>query len=237
MRTNLSPVLFFSTALLFASPVLLAADKPAPDKKPAADQTASGWQVMFDGKSLDGWKKSAFSTEGNVEVKNPFKEGKGAIIMDSTDALSGITWTKEVPKMNYEASVDAMKLDGSDFFCALTFPVGDSAVTFVCGGWGGGVVGISSIDGQDASENETTKTMKADAGKWYHIRVRVTPGKLEAWIDDEKYVDLNTEGRKLSLRFGEISESLPLGISCFQTSAAIRDVRLRKIEPPTAAGK
>jgi hypothetical protein len=194
----------------------------------AAEKPADA-MVLFDGKSLDGWKKSAFSTEGNVDLKNPFKDGKGAIVIGSTDALNGITFTKDVPKTNYEAVVEALKIDGSDFFCALTFPVGDSAVTFVVGGWGGGVVGISSIDGQDASENETTKTIGIKNDKWYRIRVRVTPEKIEAWIDDEKYVDLKTEGHKLALRHGEIDESLPFGIATYQTTSAIRDVRITKL--------
>ncbi len=186
---------------------------------------------MFDGKSLDGWKKSGFSTEGNVEVKKDFKEGKSAILIDNTDGLNGITWTREMPKMNYEVVVEAMKINGSDFFCAVTFPVGESAVTFLVGGWGGGVVGISSIDGQDASENETTKTMGIKNDKWYRVRVRVTPAKVEAWIDDEKYVDLKTEGHKLALRHGEIDESLPFGIATYQTSSAFRAVRVKKIVP------
>lgn len=201
-----------------------------PNTLRAGDKPAAGWTVMLDGKSLDGWKKSAFSTEGNVDVKNPFRDGRAAVVIDNTDALNGISWTKEMPKMNYEAVVEVMKVNGSDFFCGLTFPVGDGALTFVCGGWGGGLVGLSSIDDQDASENETTKTMKFDAGKWYRVRVRVTPGKVEAWIDDEKLVDLKTGGHKLALRQGEIDDSLPFGIATYQTSAAIRDVRMRKIE-------
>ena len=211
--------LFLAATFFFISNTLRAGDKPA----------AADWTVMLDGKSLDGWKKSAFSTEGNVDVKNPFRDGRAAVVIDNTDALNGISWTKEMPKMNYEAVVEVMKVNGSDFFCGLTFPVGDGALTFVCGGWGGGLVGVSSIDDRDASENETTKTMKFDAGKWYCVRVRVTPGKVEAWIDDEKLVDLKTEGHKLALRNGEIDDSLPFGIATYQTSAAIRDVRMRRI--------
>ncbi len=210
--------LFLAATFFFISNTLRAGDKSAAD-----------WTVMLDGKSLDGWKKSAFSTEGNVDVKNPFRDGRAAVVIDNTDALNGISWTKEMLKMNYEAVVEVMKVNGSDFFCGLTFPVGDGALTFVCGGWGGGLVGLSSIDDQDASENETTKTMKFDTGKWYRVRVRVTPGKVEAWIDDEKLIDLKTGGHKLALRNGEIDGSLPFGIATYQTSAAIRDVRMRKI--------
>jgi hypothetical protein len=42
----------------------------------------------------------------------------------------------------------------------VDLPRGIRSRTFICGGWGGAVVGISSIDGQDASMNETTKYIK-----------------------------------------------------------------------------
>jgi hypothetical protein len=48
---------------------------------------------------------------------------------------------------------------------------------------------LSSIDGEDAANNETTKIMGFDKGRWYRIRLRVTPAKIEAWIDTEKVVD------------------------------------------------
>jgi hypothetical protein len=122
-----------------------------------------------------------------------------------------------------------MRLEGSDFFCGLTFPVGKSAVTFVVGGWGGMVTGISCIDNSDASDNETTSSKDFKSDRWYRIRVRVTPGKLEAWIDGDQVVDVETTGRKLDLRFGEISNSLPLGIAAYETKAALRDLRLRRL--------
>ena len=38
----------------------------------------------------------------------------------------------------------------------------------------GGVVGLSSIGGFDASENETTQFVEFKNGQWYKIRLRVT---------------------------------------------------------------
>ena len=76
-----------------------------------------------------------------------------------------------------------MRVDGIDFFCGLTFPVADSHASFIVGGWGGTVVGISSIDGMDASENATTKYVKFQLKRWYKIRIRVTPTSIQAWID------------------------------------------------------
>ena len=83
--------------------------------------------------------------------------------------MTGINWTNRVPKVNYEVTLDAMRVTGSDFFCGLTVPVSDSFCTLIVGGWGGSLVGISSLDGQDASENETTKFFNFEQGKWYRI--------------------------------------------------------------------
>jgi hypothetical protein len=107
--------------------------------------------------------------------------------------------------------------------------VADSCCTFLLGGWGGGVVGISSIDGNDASLNETTKYMDYEKDHWYTVRVRVTPAKLAAWIGEKQMVDVALEGKRISVRPGEIELSQPLGIATWQTTGAIRNVRLRRL--------
>src|SRR5437764_399632 len=86
-------------------------------KKPDAKQVE--WHSLFDGKSLGKWKPSEFATQGSVEVKD------GQIILGFGDGCSGITWKDEFPKTNFEIRVEAMRVEGSDFFCGLTFPVGD----------------------------------------------------------------------------------------------------------------
>ena len=88
---------------------------------------------------------------------------------------------------------------------------------------------MSNLDGADASENETTKFMKFERNKWYRIRVRVTAGKIEAWIDEDKMVDVEITGHKISLRFCEIENSLPFCIAAYQTRTALRDIRLRRL--------
>jgi hypothetical protein len=64
--------------------------------------------------------------------------------------------------------------------------------------------------------------------RWYRIRVRVSETKIEAWIDDQQVVDLTTTGKTLSMRPGDIQQSLPLGIATYMTRAAVRDIRLRR---------
>lgn len=145
--------------------------------------------------------------------------------------LSGITWTNgTLPKTDYEISLEAEKVDGNDFFCGLTFPVGESACSLILGGWGGSVVGLSSLDDNDASENETTRTQNFPTGHWYKVLVRVTPQKIQAWLDQEKIVDVSIAGKKVSLRAGPIFLCAPLGVATYETSAAWRDFKLRLIE-------
>lgn len=199
-----------------------AAESPKPDK--------DGWLSLFDGETLGGWKKTEFAAGGEVKVEKDFRKGGPAIVLGAGERLSGFNWTREVPKTNYELSLEAMKTDGRDFFCGLTFPVGDSFATLVVGGWGGGVVGISNIDNSDASENATTKYLTFDKDKWYKIRLKVTKAKIEAWIDDKPVVDADIVGKKISLRPGDISQSAPLGIATYRTDAAYRAIKIRTLK-------
>jgi hypothetical protein len=100
----------------------------------------------------------------------------------------------------------------------------------VLGGWGGSLVGLSSINGDDASENETTKFLKFETGKWYRVRVKMTPEKIEAWLDDDPIVNVETEGKTIDMRAGEIELSKPFGLATFRTRAAYRDIKLRLLD-------
>ncbi len=177
---------------------------------------------MFDGKALTGWKSTDFAGHGEVSIE------EGAIRLGMGDPLTGLNWTNAFPKASYEIRLEAMKLDGSDFFCALTFPVADSHCTLIVGGWGGGVVGLSSIDGMDASENETTQYMDFPKKRWFKIRLRVTPEKIQAWVDEKQIINQTITDRRISLRAGEIDLSRPLGIASYQTTALIKNIEWRR---------
>lgn len=189
------------------------------------------WKSLFDGKTLGDWEPTRFGGEGEVTVED------GQIVCDFGQYISGVTYKgKDLPQNNYEIELEAMRVDGSDFFCGLTFPVDDSHATFVVGGWGGSVTGISNIDDYDASENDTTDYMQFKNKKWYKIRVRVTKGVLEAWIDDKKMVSKDVDASRLSTRI-EVDPSKPLGIACFDTQAAYRNIRIRPETNPDSKTK
>ena len=150
--------------------------------------------------------------------------------MEMGSDMTGVTWTGKPPRNNYEIALEGKRIDGSDFFCTTTFPVGKEHCSLVVGGWGGSVVGLSSIDSYDASENETTKVLSFQKNQWYRVRIRVTDAKIEAWIDDRQIVDQSREGRKFSVR-SEVDLSRPLGIATWETTGAVRNMRMREIEP------
>lgn len=177
---------------------------------------------IFNGKNLDGWEITSFGTEGPVLVS------EGNIMLNFGDGCTGVTYTKPFPKVNYEVSLDAMKVSGNDFFCGMTFPVKDTYCSFIVGGWGGPVVGLSIIDGKDASENNTKTLMNFEHNKWYHIRLQVTDAKIMAWIDDKQVLDFTIDGHNLGIR-PEVSLSRPFGICSWNTTAALRNIRLEKL--------
>ena len=181
------------------------------------------WKSLFDGKTLKGWKQSDFFKPGKSSVKD------GAIILEKGTKMTGLTYDgKDFPKMNYEVSLESKRIDGRDFFCTTTFPVGDSFCSFVVGGWGGSVTGLSSIDGIDASENQTGQGIEYKNDQWYKIRIRVTDKRVETWIDKEQTVDLDTSDVKLGIRI-ECNVSTPFGIASYDTVGAVKDIKVRTL--------
>jgi hypothetical protein len=204
-----------------------------PNDKPKADSPKP--QSLFDGKTLKNWsviKKNDFELHGKVHVKD------GAILVEKGKPASGIAYTGKPPRMNYELALDAKRIDGSDFFCGLTFPVDKSYCTLIIGGWGGGSTGLSNVDEASAIDNETTGYTEFKQNQWYKIRLRVTEKKIEAWIDKEQIVDLDASDRKFSI-WWEQEPARPLGIATWNTSAALRNIRLTVLDSPAKkpAGK
>lgn len=175
--------------------------------------------LIFNGISLDGWEVTNFGPQGPVSVSG------GEIVLGMGDGCTGITYTRDIPYTDYEITLEARRKEGNDFFCGLTFPVGNDFCTFIAGGWGGTTVGLSCIDGKDAAENETSSLHNFDKNRWYGIRLLVTGTRIEVWIDEEKVVDLESKGRRISIR-PEVNLSKPLGIASWNTTAGVRKIRL-----------
>ena len=184
------------------------------------------WMPLFDGESLRGW--DVFEDKEFPNMYGKAGVDKGNVILEAGSPMSGISWQGDVPSENYEVSLEAMRVEGSDFFCGMTFPVGDAFLTFIVGGWHGTVVGLSNVDGYSAAENQTTSTMTFEKDRWYRLRLQVTKEKVEAWIDDEKKIDLDRGNHRFAVWLVQ-EPARPLGITTYYTKAALRDLKIRAL--------
>ena len=207
-------LIVFSLFGILPAAQLFAENTSAPKK--------NSWTPLFDGKSLHGWKATQFGGEGEVYVEDE------TIFMEFGSSMTGLTATQNLPRDNYEVRLEAKRIDGTDFFCGLTFPVKDNYLTLVVGGWGGAVVGLSSIDGDDASENDTRRSKAFKKNQWYSIRLRVSQDVVTVWIDDKELIKRSLTGHELSLR-PEVNLCRPFGICAWETRAALRKLEIRSL--------
>lgn len=189
-------------------------------KKAQATADRSSWKSLL-GKDLEGWTPTDFYRPGKVS-----RQGE-VLVFDEGTPLTGITTKlKDFPTENFEIELQARRVTGNDFLCGLTFPVGKGFCTFIAGGWGGGLVGLSSVDGADASENQTTGFYEFENGKWYQFKISVDDQLVRGWIDDKEVFSQEREGRKFSTRI-EVFACQPLGLCAFQSKVEIKNFRWR----------
>ena len=179
------------------------------------------WTPLFDGKTMGQWKPALFANSRLPRVEN------AAIVLPNGRPLTGVTWSGKFPTTDYELRFEAVRRLGGDFFASVTFPVGGDHATWVLGGWGGDIVGISSIDGWDASDNETRSYFNFEQDRWYAFRLQVKADRIMAWIDGERVVNVEIGGRTIGLRPGDIKLSTPLGFASYNTTGAIRKLEYR----------
>ena len=98
-------IIFTIVVLLSTVGISLAGDPIKPEKP----------IVLFNGKDLSAWTISGFGGDGEVEVQD------GAIMMDYGTPMTGLTYSGEILRINYEIELEALKVDGNDFFVGLTY--------------------------------------------------------------------------------------------------------------------
>lgn len=221
----------FGAVVLLLAPVASVAEGDELDKMPPV----KGYKLWHNiGKDnlpaaepteAEGFVEADFDGRGEVKVEN------GVVIMGKGNDMTGIRWTGPLIRMNYEVTLQAKRVEGSDFFCGLTFPYGEDPCSLVVGGWGGGVIGISNIDYQDAYNNETCEFKEFENDKWYDIRLRVTPKRIQAWIDAEEIVNVETTDKKIGIR-SEMEWCRPFGVATWRTTGAIRDMNFHAFTAP-----
>ncbi|MBK8101170.1 MAG: DUF1080 domain-containing protein [Planctomycetes bacterium] len=181
---------------------------------------APPWQPLHCGDPQHGWRSSEFGGDGSIAFADDTLElGMG-------NPLTGVTCTAAIPSGDYELEFEAARRLGNDFFCGLTFPVGDAYLTLILGGWGGALCGFSSLDGLDAARNATRTLRHFPHDAFVRIRLIVTPTGVTAFVDDQPLCSCDPSRHRLSLR-PEVELSRPFGVAAFSTAATLRGMRWR----------
>lgn len=186
------------------------------------------WRLLSD-EFATSWQASGIPDEGAVTIQN------GEIALQPGQPMTGARLAEQawknaaIPATRYAIEYEAMRVQGNDFFGTVTFPVGDAHVSLVVGGWGGTLVGISSIDDMDASENTTAGNAYFENNRWHKVRIEVRDDELRAWINSKLFVSTSTRGHRLGLRHGDIGKCAPFGFASYATRARIRNVLIRRL--------
>jgi hypothetical protein len=179
--------------------------------------------ALFDGSSLSGWREIEFGGGGEVKLED------GLLKLDFGSPLTGLVFTGDPPREDYELRVRAARLGGTDLFLGLTFPVGEAHASCVLGGWGGALCGLSCVDGLDASENATRSFQGFAQGGEVELVLRVGPDLVSAWLDGELLFEQARAGHEFQLRT-DVLLTRPLGLFTYNTRTAISSVSIRRLD-------
>ncbi|EDM25010.1 hypothetical protein LNTAR_03744 [Lentisphaera araneosa HTCC2155] len=183
--------------------------------------TDNGLDLLGESKN---WKTSNYGSGGE------FKLASKLATLEMGDPICGMTWAgQELPKNNYQIELEAKRTQGNDFFVGLTFPIKEQFCSLIISGWGGTVTGLSSIDGVDASENETSCDIEINNHQWYKIKLVVSNKAITVDVDGKQIIYYPTQNRTFSIR-PEVEPSKPLGLATFYTAAQYRNFYLKKLD-------
>lgn len=215
---------FLLLVLWIAAPALhLHGQEGTPPAQPSSAADSKSRELFWKGDRLADWTISEFGSQREV------KQLEDGFEIQAGYPLSGVqTTAQDWPRDDYEIEWEFQRVEGNDFPCCLTFPVADSHCSVVIGGWGGTLVGLSCIEGQDAAHNDTAKHLVFENGKWYRARLQVQGDRIRCWIDDREVISRDIKDQKLSVR-NEVQLSRPLGICSFESTSRIRNFRVYRL--------
>ncbi len=197
----------------------MAALLPACIADPAAD---CAWQTLFDGRTLAGIDQQTFGGDGAVHVRD------GRLVLEPGNPLTGLTFAAALPPCDYEVELIGARELGSDFFCALTFPVAHGCLSLVLGGWGGAVCGLSCLDGDDAARNATRRLHHFAPGREVRIALQVSAAAIVVDLDGAELLRVDPRPHACAVR-AELELCQPFGLASYATRAAFAQLRWRPL--------
>ncbi len=183
---------------------------------------ANGWEIIFNGKDLTGWKV--------VSAKNRIVRVSGGQLDFIASQLStDILWTYDVfPTVDYEVKLEAKRVKGDGAFCHMVFPVETRHCFLVVGaqlveGEEGNIVALDRVDNLVLLDpnNETRKTMHFEQNRWYQVHLQVTREKVVVLIDGKQVINVATHKLSLPPAWDFLKS---FGLGTWKTTAAMREI-------------
>jgi len=201
-----------------------------PEAPPPDDETRWGpWEDLFDGKTLKGWRmleEGVAAKHGQVQVKD------GQIALERGDPATLVVWTGDFPTSDYEVMLEEASFEQGLSSCNVTLPVGPShcVASFQFRNYRTAVVQLNDLDGGQPVYESRRAASQLKEGEWHRLRLRVADGRLRIWLDDEELANLPLAEHTFGLA-GTWTSARPFGIHTWQTNAALRSIRLRRLNP------
>jgi len=151
-----------------------------------------------------------------VPFPNLTRKGKvavrgGRLVLGPGGPYTGVAWTGEPPRTDYELTIAARASGGHDF-CNVTFPVGKAFCTLRPRAWG----------------------IALAPDSLHKLRLRVAAGRVQAWLDDKLVTDVPRSKAQTALPLA-FDAMKPLGVhASLGTRLAISSIELTRLGPKGA---
>ncbi|MBL7877777.1 MAG: DUF1080 domain-containing protein [Cyclobacteriaceae bacterium] len=177
-----------------------------------SEEKAAGWELLFNGTSLDGWKRYNHDTIGPLwSVKDGMIVCDGTGLGEGSGAMGGsLTTTRSFG--NFELSVDWKISPGGNsgiLYHVIESPeyehdyeTGPEYQVMDDGGWTGDKLRPAQQAGSNYDMFEAPATKKLmPVGEWNNSRIIYNNGHVEHWLNGEKVVEFEEGSEEYTKRY------------------------------------
>jgi hypothetical protein len=175
-------------------------------------ENADGWELLFNGTSLDGWKRYNHDTIGPLwSVKDGMIICDGSGLGEGSGAMGGsLTTTRSFG--NFELSVDWKISPGGNsgiLYHVVESPeyghdyeTGPEYQVMDDGGWTGDKLRPAQLAGSNYDMFEAPATKKVmPVGEWNNSKIIYNNGHVEHWLNGEKVVEFEEGSEEYNNRY------------------------------------
>lgn len=174
-------------------------ETPAPVNALSEAEKAANWELLFDGSTLDGWKRYNHDTIGPLwSVQNGVIVCDGEGLTEGTANIGGSLITNR-QFTNFELSVEWKLTTGGNSGILYhvvegpeyphAYDTGPEYQVMDDEGWKGDPLTAAQKVGSNYDMFAASETKKVNVGEWNTARLIYNNGHVEHWLNGEKVVE------------------------------------------------